>query len=302
MAQPPPGIPILEPWETAMMEHQDRRDRMRRLSQRFGDVLIRYEEYLVQRSEHGLSEFPADIPVLRVIFDQQVFFDFNEATLKKDAFSVIDIIAESLQREPPDVALFIAGHTDSTGSFDYNHDLGLRRAEAVAVELARRGVYQGDVFRVSFGEAVPVASNRSERGRAANRRVEFLFGAHPTALAIWLESQEVAPCNTRNLRDADDCRQQVTFEVESVEVALAGGRQSVSLGGSQSVETGVRGASVGVANNRQAVAPDAESVDITAGAVRQSAEVGGANQQVSIGRQRITVDLSRRRQVVRVEH
>ena len=51
MAQPPSGIPILEPWETAMMEHQDRRDRMRRLSQRFGDVLIRYEEYLVQKAQ-----------------------------------------------------------------------------------------------------------------------------------------------------------------------------------------------------------------------------------------------------------
>lgn len=67
----------------------------------------------------------------------------------------------------------VYGHTDSTGSADYNQALSQRRASAVANYLASQGV-NGQRFAVTgFGESRPVADNNTDAGRAANRRVEI---------------------------------------------------------------------------------------------------------------------------------
>ncbi|MCH8488991.1 MAG: OmpA family protein [Oceanicaulis sp.] len=259
------GVPILQPHETAQLEHDDRRNRIDRLSRSYGFHLIRYEEYLIERSEHGLSKFPADIPVLRVIFDHNVFFDFDRSHLRPEARPILDMIAESLSREPDDVSVFIAGHTDWIGHPDYNFNLGLLRAETVAVELARRGIPQAEIFRVSFGEEVPIADNRTDAGRAANRRVEFLFGARREALVIWMEAQEVPACAAMNETDMRNCRRSLNYQLSSVEVSMESGQRAVDVGGAGS------------------------AVDVEA-----------SRTGVSIGREVIELDLSRPRRVVRV--
>ncbi|RKR00443.1 OmpA family protein [Maricaulis maris] len=283
-AQPPKGVPVLQPWETAIIEHNDRRDRIQRLSERYGDQLIRYEEYLVERLEHDLPDFPADIPVLQVIFDQQIFFEFDQTVIRPEAEDVIQVISESLQHEPPDVVLFIAGHTDAFGTQAYNYDLGVRRADAVATELARRGVYQGEIYRVSFGESVPVASNSTADGRALNRRVEFLFGSKREALAIWLEAQEIAPCSDTDLGGIADCREQVVFSVEPVSVRFPSQRQTQLSTASHNLSPGVddRSLTLNDHTTEQLIAPSTATVDIAPVAFQ--------------------VDLSRPRRVVRVTH
>ncbi|WCM26788.1 OmpA family protein [Sphingomonas sp. QA11] len=67
----------------------------------------------------------------------------------------------------------IYGHTDSTGSESYNQDLSERRAESVADYLTTRGVRSARIGIRGFGEMQPIASNETEQGRAANRRVEI---------------------------------------------------------------------------------------------------------------------------------
>jgi outer membrane protein OmpA-like peptidoglycan-associated protein len=67
----------------------------------------------------------------------------------------------------------VYGHTDSSGSDDYNRDLSQRRAVAVATILANQGVDQRRFFIEGRGEEDPIASNASESGRAQNRRVEI---------------------------------------------------------------------------------------------------------------------------------
>lgn len=67
----------------------------------------------------------------------------------------------------------VYGHTDSTGSDSYNQDLSERRAVSVADYLVSRGVQSARIGTRGFGETQPVASNDSEEGRAANRRVEI---------------------------------------------------------------------------------------------------------------------------------
>ncbi|HHY51151.1 MAG TPA: OmpA family protein [Alphaproteobacteria bacterium] len=67
----------------------------------------------------------------------------------------------------------VYGHTDSTGSDEYNLDLSQRRAVAVATVLANQGVDQRRFFIEGRGEEDPIASNATESGRAQNRRVEI---------------------------------------------------------------------------------------------------------------------------------
>jgi outer membrane protein OmpA-like peptidoglycan-associated protein len=67
----------------------------------------------------------------------------------------------------------VAGYTDSRGSDAYNQGLSERRANAVRNDLIARGVPAANLSARGYGESNPVASNDTEAGRAANRRVEI---------------------------------------------------------------------------------------------------------------------------------
>lgn len=101
-------------------------------------------------------------------------FDFDAATLRPDSAPQLEEIAKLLQDDPTLSAL-VVGHTDSTGTYDYNLDLSSRRAATVVSALVSE--YDIDASRlmpVGVGMAAPVASNDSEAGRALNRRVELV--------------------------------------------------------------------------------------------------------------------------------
>lgn len=223
LADCPPGYPAnlpcpVSPAETVPQEHQDRVARLMRLGE--GTQSFEFHTTAIGQEEHGLADYPVDLPVLRVVADRDVFFDTGSDRVRPEAEPLLDIIADSLMREPPDVTLFVAGHTDSRGDPDYNLDLGLRRAQAVAAALVRRGIYQAEVYRVSFGELVPLADNDTVLGRARNRRVEFLFGAQPQALVKLLERQEIQLCAQKvDDRMDDKCRIPISFDAQKVEVS-----------------------------------------------------------------------------------
>ena len=67
----------------------------------------------------------------------------------------------------------IQGHTDNIGSAAYNKDLSQRRAESVRTYLIGKGVAEGRLTAHGYGLEQPVADNKTEKGRAKNRRVEF---------------------------------------------------------------------------------------------------------------------------------
>ena len=69
----------------------------------------------------------------------------------------------------------VDGHTDSRGSEKYNMKLSLKRANAVANELIRLGVDKSKIVVRGFGETKPIATNKTEDGRAQNRRVDTSF-------------------------------------------------------------------------------------------------------------------------------
>jgi outer membrane protein OmpA-like peptidoglycan-associated protein len=72
------------------------------------------------------------------------------------------------------LGVVVEGHSDATGTLEYNQELSLRRAEAVRDALVRLGVDRGRIVVIGQGSSQPVASNDTPEGRAHNRRVVLL--------------------------------------------------------------------------------------------------------------------------------
>lgn len=105
-------------------------------------------------------------------FTIEVQFPTNSSVIGNTYDSEIRRVADFLKNNPG-TYVEIAGHSDSRGADEYNRFLSQRRAEAVAGRLTGPlGVAASRVNARGYGETQPVASNATEEGRAANRRVE----------------------------------------------------------------------------------------------------------------------------------
>ncbi|SMF64741.1 protein of unknown function [Tistlia consotensis] len=103
-----------------------------------------------------------------------IYFDTDSAGLKPESDAALAQIARLMTDEPM-LKVLIVGHTDSQGSLDYNLMLSRKRAAAVVEALASRfGVAAERMTPAGVGFLAPVASNRTEKGRALNRRVELV--------------------------------------------------------------------------------------------------------------------------------
>lgn len=103
-----------------------------------------------------------------------ILFDTNEATLKPGAKVTLAKLAGILLIMP-ELNLRIEGHTDSTGSADYNQRLSERRAASVDEFLADQGIASGRMTSAGYGQDRPIADNATKQGRAKNRRVEIVI-------------------------------------------------------------------------------------------------------------------------------
>jgi outer membrane protein OmpA-like peptidoglycan-associated protein len=101
-----------------------------------------------------------------------VTFRTDSADLNSSFFGVLDSVGLVL-KEYDKTIIEVAGHTDSTGTAEYNQALSQRRAQTVATYLAGKGVMDQRIITVGGGEAHPVASNDTPDGRQLNRRVEL---------------------------------------------------------------------------------------------------------------------------------
>src|SRR6266700_276301 len=100
-----------------------------------------------------------------------VTFRTGSADLNAQFFKVLDGVAQVAKKYDKTI-IEIAGHTDNVGGADYNRQLSQRRASAVAEHLMSKGVSEQRIMTAGGGEEHPIASNSTEQGRAANRRVE----------------------------------------------------------------------------------------------------------------------------------
>jgi len=116
---------------------------------------------------------PAAAPAPKKLVLEGVNFDHDRATLRQDAYPILDQAAEAL-KEWGDVKVEVNGYTDSRGKDRYNLRLSQRRAEAVRNYLIGKGIAPERLIAKGFGESRPVADNKTEEGRFKNRRVELV--------------------------------------------------------------------------------------------------------------------------------
>lgn len=100
-------------------------------------------------------------------------FEFDSATIKEDSETILDEAVNTL-KENPSIKTRIEGHTDGTGTEEYNLGLSQRRADAVRAYLISQGIAGERLSTVGKGEAYPVVSNDTREGRSKNRRIEFV--------------------------------------------------------------------------------------------------------------------------------
>jgi outer membrane protein OmpA-like peptidoglycan-associated protein len=116
--------------------------------------------------EQQLKDTP---PVMR----DTVLFKTDSAQPVEEKSELSDIA--STVKRTPSAHVRIEGYADSRGSFDYNHALSLRRAEAVKQQLVGQGVNKDQVDTVPLGESSPQADNGTAEGRQLNRRAEIII-------------------------------------------------------------------------------------------------------------------------------
>ena len=115
---------------------------------------------------------PAPAVASKVTFSADAFFDFDKSVLKPEGKAKLDDLASKVKGINLEVVIAV-GHTDSVGSDAYNQKLSVRRAEAVKAYLVSKGIEKNRVYTEGKGEKQPIADNKTQEGRAKNRRVEI---------------------------------------------------------------------------------------------------------------------------------
>jgi OOP family OmpA-OmpF porin len=102
-----------------------------------------------------------------------IYFDSGKSIIKPESKPTIDEIVKMLQQNPT-LKIFVVGHTDSDGSVESNMKLSSDRAAAVVKSLTENGISASRLKSSGVGPYCPVESNRTEEGKAKNRRVELV--------------------------------------------------------------------------------------------------------------------------------
>ena len=112
----------------------------------------------------------------KIELKQTVYFDTRKATIKPVSFALLNEVAQALI-DNPKIFVRVEGHTDSQGNGPFNMVLSQHRAESVRNYLIIHGVASNRMEPKGYGKTMPIADNRTQKGRDQNRRVEFVITA-----------------------------------------------------------------------------------------------------------------------------
>jgi len=114
---------------------------------------------------------------IKITFASGILFDVDKSALQPAAQTNLTNLAVILNKYP-DTEVLVEGHTDSTGGYDHNMDLSVRRAQSVANYMTGQNVLSTRFKMMGYGPDQPVMSNDTKDGRQANRRVEIAIFAN----------------------------------------------------------------------------------------------------------------------------
>jgi outer membrane protein OmpA-like peptidoglycan-associated protein len=137
------------------------------------------------RPQGGEAPAPAPVPLPpppkasraqletgRIALSEKIEFEPGSARIAERSFGILDDVVAILESNPG-VAIVVEGHTDSKGAPGKNRELSYNRAESVKKFIVRRGIEARRIDTRGYGETKPIATNSTEAGREANRRVEI---------------------------------------------------------------------------------------------------------------------------------
>lgn len=111
---------------------------------------------------------------IRLVMPGNITFESDRSVLRGSFYSVLNSVSLVLAKYV-DTTLRVTGHTDSTGSDQYNQQLSQQRAQSVADYLVTQGVARERMYVQGMGESQHIADNATAEGRATNRRVELFI-------------------------------------------------------------------------------------------------------------------------------
>ena len=136
-------------------------------------VLAKGAVALYDRDAQSMTAVEKAIMETGKFVTNNILFETGKATLKQESMEEIQKVADYMKKNP--AARFeVQGHTDNQGSDAINDPLSQQRAEAVVKALEGMGVDGFNLRAVGKGSHEPVADNKTDAGRAQNRRVEFI--------------------------------------------------------------------------------------------------------------------------------
>ncbi|WP_285057326.1 OmpA family protein [Pedobacter ginsengisoli] len=116
----------------------------------------------VERTENGI----------KFTFNSEVLFPINSSYLSDVAKSKLEDVAKILKTKDSSRKILVDGHSDATGTANYNQWLSEKRAVSVKTFLVTQGIDEQRIKTAGYGSTQPVASNKTPEGRLKNRRVE----------------------------------------------------------------------------------------------------------------------------------
>jgi outer membrane protein OmpA-like peptidoglycan-associated protein len=146
-------------------------------------ISVNRKEYLFHSENFDIPEdamakkISKDILLKRLevgskIILNNIFFDFNKATLRPESVAELDRMFR-MMNDFPSLKIELSGHTDNVGSASYNQKLSESRAKSVVDYLIGKGIATTRLVYKGYGFSQPVADNKTEEGRQQNRRTEF---------------------------------------------------------------------------------------------------------------------------------
>ena len=167
-----------DPSETSMKLIKDGKELWAKLQFNFGAnylyLTIVEKQAMAQEVVADAKSMATDISTSGKVAIYGIYFDFNKADVKPESDPTLKEITKLLSQNPK-LKLYVVGHTDNVGDFNYNVKLSQARADAVVKELVSKHKVDSTRLKpVGVGPVAPVTSNDTEDGKAKNRRVELV--------------------------------------------------------------------------------------------------------------------------------
>jgi OOP family OmpA-OmpF porin len=123
-------------------------------------------------ANQGCPEVSEEVMMKLNEYSRTILFDSGKSTFKKQTYPTLQSIT-SILKEYPYSRFLVEGHTDSDGSNEMNQTLSENRAAAVKNYLIENGIASDRLKSTGFGETKPIATNKTAKGKAMNRRTEI---------------------------------------------------------------------------------------------------------------------------------